>query len=396
MDAVKSYRRLIVILAIASGLGCLCVTTYPQSPATITTVKKASSENVRAELSYQEPTFPNPLAEIYLSQLHLKLIRKGQVALDEMLPIEAGAKVYALGGPEVRDLDGNGEPEVLLNIRVKIEPFSFTLIYRFDPSSSRYTREQRPRDEKLEVSNQTNVTRVAISGNIRAELSYSEDIDTEEAPHLRLVRGGRILLNTSVKLTGRDPGVIGSADGPEVRDLDGDGEPEVLLNIVERGAHCCAYSFIYHYLPAQKRYARLDHFWTNYRNTPELKDLDQDGKLEFISGNENFSGEFGPYAITGACPIQIWRYRQGRMQDVTRRYPKLIRKDAQIWWHAYHETRSDWFESPVALAAYLADKYLLGESVAGWKEVREDYRGEDRQAYFRRLSRALRKHGYRK
>jgi len=395
VDAVKSYRRLSLFLAIAIALSSLCVTTYPQSHATITTVKTASSENVRAELSYQEPIFPNPLAEIYLSELHLKLIRKGQVALDEMLPVEAGAKVYSLGGPEVRDLDGDGEPEVLLNIRAKIEQFSFTLIYRFDPSSSRYTREQRPLDEKLQASNQATVTRTATSSNIRAELSYNEDILIEDIPHLRLVRQGQILLNQSVKLTGRDPGVIGSVDGPAVRDLDGDGEPEVILNVLERGAHCCAYSFIYHYLPTQKRYARLDHFWTNYRNTPELKDLDQDGKLEFVSGNEKFSGEFGPYAITGARPIQIWRYRQGRMQDVTRRYPKLIRKDAQIWWHAYHETRSDWFESPVALAAYLADKCLLGESVAGWKDVRQDYRDEDRQAYFRRLSRALRAHGYR-
>jgi hypothetical protein len=115
-----------------------------------------------------------------------------------------------------------------------------------------------------------------------------------------------------------------------------------------------------------------------------------------VSGNENFSGEFGPYAITGARPIQIWRYHQGRMRDVTRRYPKLIREDAQTWWREYHDQSSGWFGSPVALAAYLADKFMLGESATGWEDVRRVYREEDRQEYFRQLSRALRTHGYRK
>ncbi len=117
---------------------------------------------------------------------------------------------------------------------------------------------------------------------------------------------------------------------------------------------------------------------------------------EFVSRNEDFSGEFGPYAISGASPIQIWRYRQGRLQDVTRRYPQLIRKDADAWWNAYAQKESDWYHSQVPLAAYLADMYLLGEGAAGWQRVRQIYLEEDRQEFFQQLRKHLKKHGYAK
>jgi hypothetical protein len=122
----------------------------------------------------------------------------------------------------------------------------------------------------------------------------------------------------------------------------------------------------------------------------------RDGLPEFVSRNEDFSGWFGRHAVSGASPIQVWRYRQGRLQDVTRRYPDLISEDAQIWWDAFTQKESDWHREPVALAAFLADMHMLGEGAKGWKQVQRVYQGDDRQEFFRKLRRELKKHGYAK
>jgi hypothetical protein len=118
--------------------------------------------------------------------------------------------------------------------------------------------------------------------------------------------------------------------------------------------------------------------------------------LEFVSGDEDFSGEFGPYAVSGAAPIQIWRYSKGQLQEITRRYPNLIRKDAQHWWLEYHQKKSDWYHTSFPLAAYLADIHLLGEGQRGWQQVRQVYQAKDRQEFFGQLRRELKKHGYAK
>ena len=46
------------------------------------------------------------------------------------------------------------------------------------------------------------------------------------------------------------------------------------------------------------------------------------------------------------------------------------------------------------LAAYLAEKELLGEGGDGWQRLQRVYRGADREAYFADLRRFLRKTGY--
>src|SRR5207248_7223300 len=54
-----------------------------------------------------------------------------------------------------------------------------------------------------------------------------------------------------------------------LRDLDGDGEPEILLDFWFGGAHCCYWTRIYRWDPRSRTYANTAHFRGNVGYRPE-------------------------------------------------------------------------------------------------------------------------------
>ncbi len=238
------------------------------------------------------------------------------------------------------------------------------------------------------------------AGQVQAELSY-ERVDALQFTNIRLqiTRGGTAVLNAAVPVDSPydRPLVEVSTDTFRVVDLDGDREPEVLLDLYTGGAHCCTYSLIYRYNPASNQYTAITHQWGNrgYR----LRDLDnQPETLEFESEDDRFAYEFTAYAAS-AYPLQIWRYQGGTMQDVTLNFPELIYQHAAALWQAFDEQRrsgidSDGLNVKGLLAAYLASKYQLGQAADGWQRVRTVYRLGDRQQFFNHLSSFLRATGY--
>ncbi|MGB7913175.1 MAG: hypothetical protein WCF59_13225 [Desulfobaccales bacterium] len=384
--------RPIVLSALAVG-ALLVIPAQAQMEKMITTTKTASLGQVAAVLSYQEATFSNPLADWRLYQPRLKVIRDGQTVLDEPLPAGQAAEFRQIDGPEVYPLQGGGEPEILLKIGAVAKQPGALLIYRYDPATHHYVLSQQADTGKIEVSTKVETRRVVRSKNLQAELSFPEDIMVTGQVNLKITRDGKTF--SEIITLGEDEN-IAQVEGPMLIDFERTGEPEVVLNVSSQHAYCCSFTFIYHYVPARNTYALLKHCWTNYRNQASLQDLDKDGGLEFVSRNEDFSGEFGPYAVSGAAPIQIWRYQQGRLQEVTGRYSDLIRQDAQGWWEEYQQKESDWYHQPMPLTAYLADMYLLGQGQKGWQQVRQVYQAKDRQEFFGQLRRELKKHGYAK
>lgn len=185
-----------------------------------------------------------------------------------------------------------------------------------------------------------------------------------------------------------------------VRDLDGDGEPEVLLDLYWGGAHCCFWSRVYHYDAATNAYTVALHFWgdPSYR----LKDLNGDGKPELVSADDRFAYRFTAFAFSG-FPIQVWSYARGRFSNVTRRFPKEIAKDAARQWKAYLGARKQHYVRGL-LAAWAADEYELGHAKAVDRALAKSLaRGElksdqdlprDPHAYVRALKRFLRSTGY--
>jgi hypothetical protein len=238
-------------------------------------------------------------------------------------------------------------------------------------------------------------TKTAALGNVRATVSW-QPLKYVRAKNVRLVisRDGQTVL--SRKLSGDVPQAIA------IRDLDGSGEPQVILDLYTGGAHCCFSSSIYRFTGAG--YVPLDHAWGDLGYL--LKDLNSDGIPEFVSADDSFAYAFTAYAGS-AFPIQIWDYTGTGMTNVTRSYPALIQKDAQRLWKSYLKERSSKYSDPRGiLAAWMADEYLLGKQAAGWATMKRlnakgQFRGiaggdywAKNGAYLAKLRRFLVKFGY--
>ena len=71
----------------------------------------------------------------------------------------------------------------------------------------------------------------------------------------------------------------------------------------------------------------------------------------------------------------------------------MIKNNAYKHWQEYVRNKSN-PNSKAILAAYLADKYLLGEEEDGWQRLREIYREPDGEQFFQELANFLEKTGY--
>jgi hypothetical protein len=240
------------------------------------------------------------------------------------------------------------------------------------------------------------------SGQVTAEFTYRRTDGVVRDARLTITRAGRTLVD--VDLTR-----VGCSDCPTwrpagrfvVRSLDGDAEPEVLVDLYTGGAHCCTYSLIYRYVPESGSYARQTQWWGNvgYR----LIDLDRAGAPEFVSSDDRFASAFTGYAAS-ANPIRLWRYDAGRMLDVTRRFPREIERDARQLWRLYLKERRR--DVRGILAAWLADQMMLGRVTEGWRALETARRrgelGPDKvefgeafgRRYFAKLRSFLRRTGY--
>ena len=229
-------------------------------------------------------------------------------------------------------------------------------------------------------------------------------------PRVRISRGGTQLFAESVPPVHRRYiiSVGGNTSSFAIRELDGDGEPEVMLVLNSNGAHCCAWSRVYRYSRSRRTYVAAVHFWGDDGATPQVRDLNGDGKPEFRSVDDRFAYVFASYAGS-AFPIQIWAYRHGRFSDVARRFPAQVRFDARGLWRLYlrYRHKSDDNIRGI-LPAWAADEYLLGRGAAVWpaleRAARQGYLDCPRsgcfleprspQAYIRKVRAFLHQTGY--
>ncbi|MCT7951414.1 hypothetical protein NG798_16555 [Ancylothrix sp. C2] len=244
------------------------------------------------------------------------------------------------------------------------------------------------------------------AGATRAEVSYEEQDFYINNVRLFILRDGKPILEQPIVVKQIDPKTnaveeitqfLGVSE-PKVIDLDQDNYREIALSLSTRGAHCCSYTLIYTYNPANDSYNRLQVDWGNFPSAGKLEDIDENGTQEFIARDDRFSGEFAGYAGSFR-PIQIWQYRNGKMLDVTRNYPKIVYNDAYQFWQFYNtelrrQPNPNLPQIQSVFAAYLANKYLLNQQADGWKRIRELYNFSDRQQYFTRLEKFLKDAGY--
>jgi hypothetical protein len=249
----------------------------------------------------------------------------------------------------------------------------------------------------------------ASSGAVQATLTWKAAELGAADPHLVVVRAGATLFDgspvassDSCRQGGCSYAPSGKRDGPlQVRDLNGDGEPEVLVDAYSGGAHCCALTEILRFTGSA--YSTLEAFWGN--TGYDLSDLDGDGRPEFVGSDDVFAGAFTSYAASFFPPL-VLDYdaaAKGGFRDVTRGFPSLVRKNLRQALHSLRQARRRHYETLGIVAAYVADLYLLGRG----REVRPylkrarrrgDLRtiaGRAARSYDRELLAFLRKQGYR-
>jgi subtilisin-like proprotein convertase family protein len=257
---------------------------------------------------------------------------------------------------------------------------------------------------KLLVSRSVVQTQTARAGRTAATLSYVERTGAFTSLRLRIVRGGVTVFDRPPKrldpcvCPGNGPIVDQPGGALHVRDLDGDGEPEVVLDSYLGAPHCCWYTDVYRYLPRRGAYRPSVGFWGNL--SARLVDLGPDGRPEFQTADNRFAYAFTSFAGS-AFPIRIFRFDHGRFVDVTRRFPAAVRRDAAKLFRGYlAERRRPSGDVGGILPAWLADQYLLGRGPAGWPVLRRAVRRGELDAverprtYLRRVRSFLRHTGY--
>jgi hypothetical protein len=219
-------------------------------------------------------------------------------------------------------------------------------------------------------------------GSVTATLSYSKAPDGGYGysfDRLEITRDGKLLHDgVPVPAPCREFAcgpTIGIKGFPalRVRDLDRDGEPEVLLSAFTGGAHCCVIAQI---LVLNADRSGYDPFDFDFGNGGfSLRDPDRDGRPEFVSSDEAFAYRFTAYAFSGR-PILISHFEDGSFVDVTSSFPALIRRDAKFYWRGYKTLRVNRDGTARGqIAPWAADQYRLGRRAAALKVLRREARG---------------------
>ena len=177
----------------------------------------------------------------------------------------------------------------------------------------------------------------------------------------------------------------------KVFDLDGDGEPEVLLDTFSGGAHCCLSLRLYRWTGAG--YARTSIDWGDVSYA--LRDLDGDEVPELVGSDPIFSAAFTAYAASSFPPL-VLRWNAGRTENVTRRFPGLVRTDLARQRALLRKAIKRRWDVKGVLAALVADEYLLDRGPGGLREVDRQRRARRvGKGYKKSLLRFLRRGGYR-
>lgn len=166
-----------------------------------------------------------------------------------------------------------------------------------------------------------------------------------------------------------------------VRELTGDGVPDVLVDVFTGGAHCCSISTIVRSTPKSWG-SPLVHDWADH--SYQLKDAGGSSTPEFITDDPRFTGAYAAYAVS-ASPIRIYSMEGGQLKVVTTQFPDWIRQDVTQWEQRWQDIAKEQDADIVAqggraaVAAWVADLALLqqfdaAKAVLAAAEARGDFK----------------------
>lgn len=172
-------------------------------------------------------------------------------------------------------------------------------------------------------------------GVVSATISYQQGADgfgnaTYAALRLTIDRGGVSFYEQPVTSSACEP--CGLEEFPEapvplaVADLEGTGEPDVLLHLYTGGGHCCSILQIFAFDAGTKTYRLIEHDFFDPGVT--VVDLAGDRRLELESADDRFAYRFTSFAYSG-LPLQVLKLTDGALVDVTAQFPAAVALDAR-------------------------------------------------------------------
>jgi subtilisin-like proprotein convertase family protein len=260
---------------------------------------------------------------------------------------------------------------------------------------------------RLQLSLDVDTTVTERAGGTAATVTFRELDSIYSRVRLRIAGPGGAALSTTLaqvkceQCPAAGPNLLAGGSPLTVRDLDADGEPEVLLDLYTGGAHCCSVSLVFRRVGMT--YRRSVAWWGNpgYR----LADLDRDGRPELLTADDTFGYLFTSWASSGE-PLVVLRYERGRLVDVTRSFPRQVQADADRYRKAARQQLKDpGGEARGLLSAWAASMANLGkaeEAFATLAVLAKEGRLGDREQmgtaanakYVAALRAHLRKQGY--
>ncbi len=249
------------------------------------------------------------------------------------------------------------------------------------------------------------------AGSVTATLSWKHNFAETRKFRIAIDRAGTRVFETKVVAEACDPLKVriacpwpAGAKPLDLRDLDGDGEPEAIVGGFTGGAHCCVIAIVYRWDGSTYVASENNFLDAGYG----VDDLDGDGVYEFGSRDARFAFLYGSFAES-VFPVQVIGFDDGNFRDTTADYADAVAKDARTLRREYKRragTRRK-FGVRSALAAYVADLYRLDRDDDAERVLEKalDKGLLERQGRFdtgpfgerfiRHLKRTLRKYGYR-
>ncbi len=253
-------------------------------------------------------------------------------------------------------------------------------------------------------------TQTVSAGNVTATFSFSGAYPNYRDLHLTIAQAGQVLYDKPVV---SEPQVCGKYCAPvstsarhpsvSVLDLEDNGQENVVLGLYSGGAHCCYVDQVFSLNQATMTYVKTEYEFGD--PGAQIVDLGHNGRYQFLTADDSFAYEFTDYAASG-LPIRILAFSDDRFVNITRKFPKLIARDAAAWLRAYRsEAKAGYPDSVGLIAAWAADEDELGHSaqVAGYlaKQAKDGHLNSplapvvpEGRKFVAKLQRFLRAHGY--
>jgi hypothetical protein len=244
-------------------------------------------------------------------------------------------------------------------------------------------------------------------GPVKATLTYSGARPSPGATteKLTITRAGRELYSGVPSIEGCtgstcSPTVgFGAAQPPLiVRDLDGDGEPEVVYTAFTGGAHCCIVAAFFELASDSSHYLAVDRPFGDPGFGVE--DVNHDGRPEIVTGDDSFAYRFTSYAFSG-LPLLVLHYAHGHFKGVTTHFKGRLRAESKLFWRGYKTLRAHRDDSSRGqIAAWAADQYRLGKRAHALAILRREVRRgflshpDAGTKFIHRLDRFLKRRGY--